>query len=159
MVNKVTLVGFWGDDRLPWIHLCPKLHFISLAWLGFEIALLKGLICNWIEKARICLNACWYQVAPSWFLGGPNSLSHGSACDVPGIWTPIWELLHWGKFARSGFLTHMWPNLNQPNTCVFNHCGGKGFSANFPVVESCCMVDLLFCGNHTNRFGHLSRLA
>jgi len=37
-----------------------KLYIISLAWLVFEIALLKGLICNLIEKARICLNACWY---------------------------------------------------------------------------------------------------
>jgi len=35
-----------------------KLYIISLAWLGFEKALLKGLICNWLEKARICLNAC-----------------------------------------------------------------------------------------------------
>ena len=36
----------------------PKLYIISLAWLGFEIALHKGLIPNWLEKARICLNAC-----------------------------------------------------------------------------------------------------
>jgi len=36
----------------------PKLYIISLAWLDFHIALLKGLICNWLEKARICLNAC-----------------------------------------------------------------------------------------------------
>jgi len=36
------------------------LYIISLAWLGFDIALLKGLICNWLEKARTCLNACWY---------------------------------------------------------------------------------------------------
>jgi len=37
------------------------LKIISLAWLAFEIALLRGLICNpWLEKARICLNACWY---------------------------------------------------------------------------------------------------
>jgi len=42
------------------VHLfSPKLYIIiSLAWLSFEIALLKGLICNWIEKARICLNGC-----------------------------------------------------------------------------------------------------
>jgi len=45
---------------LHWQVISPKLHIISLAWLGFEIALLKGLICNWFEKARICLNACWY---------------------------------------------------------------------------------------------------
>jgi len=38
----------------------PKLYIISLAWLGFETALLKGLICNWLEKARICLNASWF---------------------------------------------------------------------------------------------------
>jgi len=58
----------------------PMLYIISLAWLGFEIALLKRLICNWIEKARICLNACWYQRAPSgFFWGAPNSFSHGSA--------------------------------------------------------------------------------
>jgi len=36
------------------------LYIISLAWLGFEIALLKGIIFNWIGKARTCLNACWY---------------------------------------------------------------------------------------------------
>jgi len=36
------------------------LYIISLAWLGFDIALLKGLICNWIEKACSCPNACWY---------------------------------------------------------------------------------------------------
>jgi len=35
------------------------LYIISLAWLGFDIALLKGLICNWLKKARICLSACW----------------------------------------------------------------------------------------------------
>jgi len=58
MVNKVTFVGFRGGDRPPWIRLCPKLYIISLAWLGFEIALLKRLLCNWLEKARICLNAC-----------------------------------------------------------------------------------------------------
>jgi len=42
------------------------------------MALLKGLICNWIEKARICLNACWYWRAPSGFLGRPNTFSQGS---------------------------------------------------------------------------------
>jgi len=36
------------------------LYIISLASLGFEIALLMGLVCNWLETARICLNACWY---------------------------------------------------------------------------------------------------
>jgi len=38
----------------------PKLYILSLAWLGFEIVLLMGLICDWFEKAHICLNACWY---------------------------------------------------------------------------------------------------
>jgi len=52
MVNKVTFVGFRGAIA-PWIHPCPKLYIISLAWLGFEIALVKGLYCNWLEKARI----------------------------------------------------------------------------------------------------------
>jgi len=50
--------------------ISPKLYIIGLAWLGFDIALLKGLICNWLEKARICLNACWYHRAPSVFFGG-----------------------------------------------------------------------------------------
>jgi len=40
--------------------ISPKLYIICLAWLGFEIALLKGLIRNWLDKARICINACWY---------------------------------------------------------------------------------------------------
>jgi len=29
----------------------PKLYIINLAWLGFEIALLKGLIRNWVASA------------------------------------------------------------------------------------------------------------
>jgi len=58
MVNKVTFVGFRGGrSPPPCILSCPKLYIISLAWLGLEIALLKGLICNWLEKARMCLNA------------------------------------------------------------------------------------------------------
>jgi len=60
MVNKVTFVGLRGAIA-PIAPLDPplsKLYIISLAWLGFEIALPKRLICNWVEKARICLNAC-----------------------------------------------------------------------------------------------------
>jgi len=111
-VNKVTFVGFRGGDRSPWIRLCPTLYIISLAWLGFEIALLKGLICNWLEKARICLNACWYQRAPSgFFLGGQQPFTRLWAtitviCYL-GCHLPVNILLTCGAISRpSGLSDH-----------------------------------------------------
>jgi len=59
--------------------ISPELYIISLAWLGFDIALLKGLICNWLEKTCICLNACWCYRAPSGFFWGPQQ-------PFTGIW-------------------------------------------------------------------------
>jgi len=56
--DKVSFHLFCIGSSLKLFSL--KLYIISLAWLGFDIALLKGLMCNWLEKARIYLNASWY---------------------------------------------------------------------------------------------------
>jgi len=57
----------------------PKLYIISLAWLGFEIALLKRLNLQ-LDRKNTHLRECLLiLMGPIWnFLGGPNSLSHGS---------------------------------------------------------------------------------
>jgi len=116
----------WGQwrQRECW-EAVSSTHCFHLSAFGENTKLItlrlaiRGLICKWLEKARCCLNACWYERAPSgFFFGGEaNSLAHGSGCTVGGPRTLC--LFIKGATCLKGLRTPMLKSVDQNTT--LNH--------------------------------------